>query len=103
MRNMKSKPKIAIIDEAIRRISECRDRHTCVALSNACETFGGMYWGSQDGSKSGDTYREQYRLVMTNKKGKLPSWWNSDGLHKKARIAALKKFKAACIAAGAAQ
>jgi hypothetical protein len=100
---MKSKPNLDIIDEAIHLIESKSERYTCTALSRACQKFGGHYFGSDDSSKSGETYRAQYRLVMTGAKGKLPSWWNSNGRHKTARTAALKKFKAACIAAGKAQ
>ena len=103
MRKMKSKPNVAIIDEAIRRIKEGVNRHSCVALSHACEKAGGDYFGSSDSSRDGETYRAQYRLLMTNSRGKLPSWWDVDKRHTRARVAALKKFKAACIAAGAAK
>ena len=100
-RNMTSKPDIGIIDYAIRLIELDQVYHPCVALSHACVAFGGDYNGSHDDALSGTTYRDQYELLMKKKNGKMPYWW--DNYNKKARLEALRKFRAACIEAGKAQ
>jgi len=90
-------PSLAVIDEAIARIKDGRNHFTCVALADA-------YMAVEDTEttdfpvslRRSKLYRDQYANAVFTKEVSL-TWWSSAMSHKRQRIAALKKFKRACI------
>ena len=80
-------PDLRVIDRAIERIKSGKDRCTVIALYGVLRELGG--------AEHRGTYSTQYgRFSWRNGK---PRWWNSPHLHTRARIAALKAFRQACI------
>lgn len=94
-----SAPQIEVIDRAIELIESEREIHCCYALSYAIrETFNqcGAY------HEVSILYLQQFsKLCAQQNEGDLPMWWNScySTKAKRRRIAALRAFRAACIAA----
>lgn len=92
---MSAGPNLAVIDEAITRIRNGDSFYACLALRVA-----------EAGSiREPETeYERQFELWM-GRSGVLPKWWSSRsyGPQTRARIAALKSFRQACIDAAALQ
>lgn len=101
-------PNLNVIDKAIRFIETGKTRFTCIALQLAaaeieCGVKAGNLWDIPlDVLRRSSAYRDQYAQLIISKwpDTKAPRWWNSPDHYTKARIAALKKFRKACIAAG---
>ena len=91
-----SAPDLRVIDMAIERIRFDANHHSCAALA-----FGLGDLGCYSRSLA-EEYKRQYKL-WTFKNGGRPKWWNSGRPYKRARIAALKSFRQACIDAASKQ
>lgn len=88
-------PSLAVIDRAIELIRSGRDKFTCCALECAVydlEDEGDCWYVY----RRIDLYLEQYRMHAF--RNGRPLWWDSSASwYVTERIAALKKFKQACI------
>lgn len=90
--NQVSRPDLAVIDEAIRRIRVCWNTYTCIALRQAAIELRQAHLATE--------YVTQYRKHILSGQRSFPNWWNSSYCHQKDRIAALESFRDACINAG---
>jgi len=89
-------PSLAVIDHAIAEI-EAGAAYSCTALSRAVEGFERTKHDRDLWART-HLYRTQYRRCIWGPNNQRPLWWDSPLRHYKAeRIAALKKFRQACI------
>lgn len=84
-----TRPDLTVIDRAIRRLRNHDSFYSCWAMRVAAT---GSIWNPET------EYERQFALWMC-KRGPLPKWWGSraHGPQTRARIAALKSFRQACI------
>lgn len=91
-------PNLAVIDHAIELVRSEVMPFTCCALSGAAAD---MDWGPAlsmwEINERRRLYTNQYRKCIWGPEDKRPEWWNSIRPYKRERIAALKKFRKACI------
>ncbi len=100
-------PNLAVIDRAIERIKTGANTYSCLALEEAvleiefpCAAKNVPAWRRPDkealriGQYVGQYYQHVHRTET------YPQWWNhSTNQYRAERIAALKSFRKACIAA----
>lgn len=87
----RSKPRLSVIDEAIRCVEEDRNTYSCIALSNAAYYLDNAHQ---------QRYYEQYELFIRSLfPNRLPRWWNSEYSEQSRieRIKYMKLFRQACI------
>lgn len=90
------KPKIEVVDAAIREIeTSSYTLYSCIALWEAA-----LEAHPSATSYSVQKYEKQYeKYVESVNKGKLPPWWNDKTFGRAPRLKALRGFKRAMIKA----
>lgn len=87
-------PNLAVIDAAIELVRSKVTLFTCWALVRASHEVEPR---ARRSVLRRNLYLAQYRECVLGPEDKRPKWWNSIHPYKRDRIAALKKFRQACI------
>lgn len=87
-------PNLDVIEVAIAKLNAGLTPYCCTALTRAVDDIEDPYnWFART-----NLYCTQFRKCIWGPKGTRPVWWSSPHHHYRAeRIAALKKFRQACI------
>lgn len=100
-------PDLRVLDTAIQYVKEGRDWYSCFALESAVEyIYPKKSLAAQ--KRCYTQYQNQYRLVTRDYmgRGSYPEWWdtppgywtwNQQRRVRASRVAALKRFRKACI------